>query len=202
MPNLRYFLILAGGFAIGFAAAKLSAPPAPPTFADSSDPTSVTAPSFRSSSDQRPLVETPDGKDIFPTTNPTKCPEAPVCPCLFSDKILPAPEFTRDLKATLESNFEGEVLVKWSPINGAKRYEVRLESETGEALKTYKTPRTILYLKDIPLPPGKFEADYILRLVSVNGKDQPGPKGPARALHVKPQASVVAPQVQEIRVED
>lgn len=169
MPNLRHFLLLFGGFAIGFAVAKF------PTSPELSPPSRPTTPAKTESSQNvseqnspERNSDTPDGKEIFPSTTASMCPEAPVCPCLFSDKILPAPEFAHDLKATLESNFEGEVLVKWTPVNGAKRYEVRLESPTGEALKTHKTPRTILYLKDIPLPPGKFEADYNLRLVSVN----------------------------------
>lgn len=199
MPNLRHFLLFASGLAMGFSAAKIFVQN-DATHAVNANITTQTASVQKDA--HLNINETPDGKELFPSLPSQSCPDVPVCPCLFSDKILPPPEFTHDMKAMLESNFEGEVLVKWTPVNGAKRYEVHLESKTGELLKAYKTPRTILYLKDIPLPPGKFEADYSLRLVSVNGKDQPGPKSSTRALHVKPQATVVAPQVQEIRVED
>jgi hypothetical protein len=126
----------------------------------------------------------------------------PPCPCLYSDEILDPPNFHASMPESLVTNFEGEALVRWTDVPGAKKYTVYLETEDGQEVKPYRSTRTVLYLKDIPLPKGKFEATYALRLAAVNGKDQAGPKSKSRRLIVKPQASVMAPEVQEIRVEE
>lgn len=144
----------------------------------------------------------------MPTTStnvqpPQQCPQQetpPPCPCLFSDKILEPPKFKDE--NGFATNFNGEARLAWLEKVGAKKYKIFIEDQNGKEIKTYQTPRTILFLKDIPLPEGIFEAHYQVRLASVNGKDEVGPKGEARPLHIKPQASVVAPKIQEIRVED
>lgn len=126
----------------------------------------------------------------------------PVCPCLYSDEILGPPKWDPNLKEKIETNHEGEALIRWIEVPGAKRYNVYVESENGTVVKTFKASRTLVYLKDLPLPEGKFEADYFLRLATVNGKDEEGKRSERKPLHVKPQANVVAPAIQEIKVED
>ena len=128
--------------------------------------------------------------------------QCPACPCLFSDEILPPPLFLTEKQKQFESNFEGEVRVRWMTIPGAKKYAIHLESLDGKNVKTYMGSRTFIYLKDIPLPADAREANYLVSLATINGKDVEGPRSDKRPLHVKPQAKVIAPEVQEIRVED
>jgi hypothetical protein len=106
------------------------------------------------------------------------------------------------MKEIIETNHEGESMVKWEAVPGAKKYAIHLENAAGKIVKTYTTPRTIIYLKDIPLPEGAREANYFVRLASINGKDEQGPLGPKKQMHVKPQANLMAPSIQEIKVED
>lgn len=128
--------------------------------------------------------------------------ECPACPCLYSEEILPPPNFDPSVKEVIETNHEGEAYFKWSTVPGTKKYAIHIERENGTSVKMYKTSRTMIFLKDIPLPVGAREATYFLRLASINGKDIQGSLGPKRKLHVKPQSSVTAPSIEEIKVED
>ena len=131
----------------------------------------------------------------------SSAPAAP-CPCLFSDEILLPPHFAVDLPNPLQTNFEGEVRVRWDPVPGAKRYFITVEDLAGKIINLAKTNRSFIFLKGITLPPGKTEASYRIRVASANGKDEIGKYGEARDVTIKPQATIVAPEVQEIRVED
>ncbi len=129
-------------------------------------------------------------------------PVCPACPCIYSDEVLVAPQYDPRTKEILETNHEGEVLVRWIDVPGAKQYNIHVENEKGKTVKSFKSTRSLAYLKDFPLPDGKLEAKYWIRLATVNGKDQEGPRGEKRELNVKPQANVTAPIIQEIKVED
>ncbi len=203
------FLVLLG-FVLGFGVQYLLPKSAPESVVQPQPVAQPETPNVESTSTEPITQSTEKIETPTITGEEKKCPTPQVgdaqsavpCPCLYSDKILDPPEYQSNLPEELVTNFEGEVMVRWKEVIGAKRYQVAVLTEAGEKVKEYKTSKTLLYLKDIPLPRGKFDAHYILKLQTVNGKDELGPLGLAKKLYVKPMASVVAPEVQEIKVED
>jgi hypothetical protein len=80
---------------------------------------------------------------------------------------------------------------------------VILQNLKGKTLKTYRTSRSIIYLKDIPFPKGAQEIEYQLRLLTINGADIEGDVSPeSKKLLVKPSSQIMAPEIREIKVED
>lgn len=51
--------------------------------------------------------------------------------CFVSAANLTAPEFSPDDLSSLDVNPKGDVLVKWNPVKGAKKYLVKIEDEAG-----------------------------------------------------------------------
>lgn len=115
---------------------------------------------------------------------------------------LQPPEYYADLPNPLITNHKGEVRVAWTPVPGAKRYVVMLYDHQGNIAKKYFTEWNVIYLKDVPLDSGAHGATYLVRVASENADKTKSEYGPSRTLNVKPLTTIVAPQVQEIRVED
>jgi hypothetical protein len=199
MRRFRTLLGLLFGFALGvFFSQIFLSKQAEPISISKSSPTTEAFPTAQETKSEEKTEPTLLQKE----TMIAAAPSCPACPCLYSDQILDPPRFDSNLPETIETNREGEALVQWNEVAGAKKYLVHIENKEGKIIKTYKASRRTLYLKDIPLPEGFQQADYFLRISSVNGKDEEGPKGPRKNLHVAPQANVVAPVIQEIKVED
>ncbi len=118
------------------------------------------------------------------------------------DGSLQPPEYYTDLPNPLTTNHKGEVRVAWTPVPGAKRYVVMVYDHEGNVAKKYFTEWHVIYLKDVPLDSGAHGATYLIRVAAVDAEKQKSDFGPSRLLHVKPLTNILAPQVQEIRVED
>jgi hypothetical protein len=152
-----------------------------------------------------PITEPSPAPEIVDTITSARVEatkECPACPCLFSDEILPPPNLDPSMKDIIETNHEGETYLKWSAVQGAKKYAIHVERENGTLVKLYKASRTVIFLKDIPLAEGVREATYFIRLGTINGKDLEGSLGPKHQMHVNPQSAIMAPSIQEIKVED
>lgn len=199
---MRRFRTLFGvlfGFALGAVFSQLFfQKQVEPISISNSSPVTETSPTIQETKNEEKLEPT-----FIPKETKTEAAlSCPACPCLYSNQILDPPKFDPNLPEIIETNREGEARVQWIEVPGAKKYLVHIENKEGKIIKTYKASRRVLFLKDIPLPEGFQQADYYLRLSTVNGKDEEGPKGPRKNLHVAPQANVVAPVIQEIKVED
>jgi hypothetical protein len=130
--------------------------------------------------------------------------EIPASPesCGPSKEILPPPVFAENLPQKLETNHEAEVRVAWSAVTGAKSYQILVTDRRGHLVKTYTTTHTAIYLKDIPTSQETETSEYRVALATVNGNNVAGEKSESRGLKVNKQASVVAPTVKNIVVED
>ncbi|MGZ3791892.1 MAG: hypothetical protein ACXVCP_06065 [Bdellovibrio sp.] len=202
MKKLQPYFLFIAGLALGFAAGRILTESHSPSEASSTkEQTKIEIKEHEQNENEQITLPQTTAKAQATATEKTCPPEVP-CPCLFSDKTLDPPEFAANAPASFATNLEGEVRINWIEKPGAKKYKIFLENKDGKQVQISQTSRTAIYLKDIPLPSGQVEAHYFIRLASVNGKDEVGPKGSSRPLHVKPQASVVAPQIEQIKVED
>lgn len=124
-------------------------------------------------------------------------------PCAgYRYELLPPPKFAASVPAQLATDRRMEVKILWEGVNGSKGYNIYVEDKKGRLIRKYETKRTVLYLRDIPLPEEGTDFDYQVRIATVNGADQPGNKGEPRPLHISRQASVIAPTLKKIEVED
>lgn len=96
--------------------------------------------------------------------------------------ILQPPEFDPPDLEPLTSNNNGEVLLKWTPIRGAKKYNVIVEDKDGKQVHTSEVEgETYLYI-NIAVTSSE-GADYFARVSAVNGLDQAGPLSPQKPIH-------------------
>lgn len=124
-------------------------------------------------------------------------------PCAgYNYDKLPPPKYADKLPKKLETNRTMEVKVAWGGVNGAKGYNIYVEDKGGRLIRKFETKRTFIYLRDIPLPAEATELEYQVRLATVNGAEQAGDKGETRPLKISRQASVMAPTLKKIEVED
>jgi hypothetical protein len=142
---------------------------------------------------------TPDAKNESTPSSEKTCE---VCKCGPSDEILPPPEYSAKLPNPLVTNHEAEVKVAWNAVLGAKSYNVYIEDLKGRVVKKYSTSRTIIYLKEVPTPANDDDITYNVFLTTVNANNVDGAKSVARTLKASKLASVVAPTVKQIVIED
>lgn len=103
---------------------------------------------------------------------------------------LQPPEFDPPDLEPLTSNSNGEVLLKWSPVRGAKKYNVIVEDKEGNPVHSSEVEgETYLYI-NINVKSGD-GADYLARISAVNGLDQPSPLSNPKPIHFKPKSSII-----------
>ena len=127
----------------------------------------------------------------------------PSSPCFgFSYEKLTAPKYASGTPPTIQTNRMMEAKVTWDGVNGARGYILFLETPGGKLIRKYETKKTSILLRDIPLPIEAKEADYVVRIATINGADKVGEKGDPRPLKVNRMGSVMAPTLKKIEVED
>lgn len=98
---------------------------------------------------------------------------------------LQPPEFDPPDLEPLTSNNNGEVLLKWTPVRGAKKYNVIVEDKDGNQVHTSEVEgETYLYI-NIAVK-SSAGADYFARVSAVNGLDQASPLSPPKPIHFNP----------------
>jgi len=131
------------------------------------------------------------------------------------DGIFPAPHWHPESAAVLKPDANGNVYFRWIGIAGVHDYTIRLEDQNGKVVKVLKSTRSFLFNDDNPLPPGQSFGTLFARVYAVNSRKQEGPPsikkkialGDAtapvirRPASVKTRGSMVAPEIEEIRVE-
>lgn len=102
--------------------------------------------------------------------------------------LLP-PQFDPPNLDTITSNSKGEVLLKWAPVKGAKRYNVVVQDKEGKTIHTSEVDgETYLYINIATKSPEG--DDYFARISSVNGLDQPSQLSEPKPLHFNPRKPV------------
>ena len=140
--------------------------------------------------------EIPTVEEIEEARKPKACIPPPAAP------LLSAPEYAQNLPESLQTNRESEVRVSWQDVEGAKSYRVVLRDMQGKIVKRYTTSNTALVLTDIPNPSDLEEVSYQVSLATINMDEKDGPEGSPRPLRVRRPASVTAPTVKNIVIED
>jgi len=133
--------------------------------------------------------------------SPTPAPPAEKNISAPAEKLNP-PEFHPTAPKILETNDQGEVYVRWVEAPLAKSYQLLIEDRGGGVIRKQKTTRTFYYLRELPVPDGKISAEYLISLTSIGEDGQMTEPGEKRTLRVKAQSAIIAPKVQEIRVEN
>ena len=113
-------------------------------------------------------------------------------PGFVSSAVLSAPEFMPAETSLLKTNPKGDVLVKWSPVKGAKKYLVKIEDEAGSTVHVSEiegetSVNVNFKTKSASNPKNK----YYVRLVSINGLELEGPPGPRKPIEFALKKTVV-----------
>lgn len=103
---------------------------------------------------------------------------------------LPAPQFDPPSTDPLETNTKGDVLVKWTPVKGAKKYVVKVEDKAGNVVHTSDVEgETYVYVNILLKASRATDAEYFITVATVNGLDQEGDPSEKRPIHFGAQAS-------------
>ena len=134
---------------------------------------------------------------------PTGGDNCPVCPCKsWSNANLPAPEWRDEMKENLKTNFQGQVQLRWRPVEGTRFYVVYFEDAKGRTVKTKNSGGETLFMQDIPLPEGVSEDQVTVSVAAANAKKEPGVRSKKIKLLVRAPVSTVAPIIKDIKVEE
>lgn len=97
-------------------------------------------------------------------------------PGFISSQTLSAPAFSPADAKPLNANKKGEVLVRWTPVKGAKKYLVKIEDQVGSVVHTSEIEgETYVYVNLKTKSANAAKSAYYVRLVTINGLDQEGP---------------------------
>ncbi|MDG0816177.1 hypothetical protein [Bdellovibrio svalbardensis] len=153
-----------------------------------------------------PLM-TPDSKSHTPPTvsenSPSpnekiiyQCPEDP------ADKTPSTPEYVDNLPPVLQTNHEGEVRVAWKQVPHAEQYQVFIKDLSGKKVRTWKTSKTALYLKELPFQDSLEFTPYKVTVIALNRKGLASSESAQHDLKVRRLNGVVAPSIRSIVIED
>ena len=127
----------------------------------------------------------------------------PICPCKsWSQAILPAPEWRDEMKINLKTSFQGQVQMRWKPVEGTRFYVLNFEDLKGRTIKTKNSGTESIWVQDIPLPEGVSEGEVMVTVAAANAKKEPGKRSQKIKLLVRAPVSTVAPIIKEIKVEE
>ncbi|MEK2645798.1 hypothetical protein [Bdellovibrio sp. BCCA] len=124
------------------------------------------------------------------------------CPTDPTDSILPAPSLSANLATPLLSNHEGEVRVAWNAVPHATRYRLQVLDPVGKVVKTYTTPRTTIYLKELAYNESLPFTPYSVVLSTINRKNEEGAISPRYEVRIRPLKNLTAPSINEITIEN
>lgn len=124
------------------------------------------------------------------------------CPKDPAEEELPAPAFHKNIPKEIETNFEGEARVQWEEVPYAVSYHIRLYNEKGNIVRTWKTSRTIIYLKQVPFRDDLDWTPYKLTIASVNKLNLIGPESESKVLRARRLKNLMAPKIDSIVIED
>ena len=156
---------------------------------------------FRTSKISSP-TQTEPTQTVADATTPS-ADECPVCPCKsWSQKILPAPEWRDEMKKNLKTSFQGQVQLRWKPVEGTRYYVLYFEDGQRKIIKTKNSGGESTFVQDIPLPEGVSEGEVTVSVAAANAKKEPGHRSEKIKLLVRAPVSTVAPMIKEIKVEE
>ncbi len=121
---------------------------------------------------------------------------------LYQVPLLVPPEFHSSTPERFETNHEGEVQVKWTPVLRAQSYYVSVVDRAGNEVRAYRSNNPSVYLKGLPRPDKKEREKYLVKIASVNANELTGTFSAPRELIVTRPLDLTAPKIKEIRVED
>lgn len=124
------------------------------------------------------------------------------CPTPLEETLLDPPQYTQDIPETFKTNHEGEARISWLSVEGAKKYQINLISENGKRIKSWKTTRQTLFLKEVPFDDNKEFTPYKITIQTLNAKDEAGPESPPKGLLSRRMQNIVAPTIKSISIED
>jgi hypothetical protein len=115
--------------------------------------------------------------------------------CFVTSAILEAPEFIPADIESFTSNSNGDVVLSWNPVKGAKKYIVTVESEDGTVVNTSEVEgETTLLLNRITNASKLAAAQYFVRIATVNGLDKEGPQSERKPIHFASQSFKATPK--------
>lgn len=104
-------------------------------------------------------------------------------PGFVTARSLDAPEFEPANLEEITSNKNGDVVLTWKPVKGAKAYVVTVEDESQNIVSTTDVEgETKLLLNRVSSSAKLPEVQYFVRISSVNGLNEEGAKGPKKPI--------------------
>ncbi len=143
--------------------------------------------------------------EMLPKSEPTAEVKEKIvyqCPPDPEAEVLVAPRFSADLPDPLVSNVEGEVRIKWEPVEHAREYEVKMYNIEGRVIRKWISSNTTLYLKELPFREKLEFTPYQITIASINKNKIMGPESEQRLLNSRRIQNLVAPVIRAITVED
>jgi hypothetical protein len=152
-------------------------------------------------------TETASTPAQIPVAKKLVCPKplaAVACNCSQEETtdVLPPPNYHLKTPSKLETNREGEVRIQWEDVPKASAYQVKLYDLRRKLVKSWKTKRTVIYLKQVPFSDELEFTPYKIVLTTLNKLGEEGDDSESRDLNSRRLRSVVAPQIESITVED
>ncbi len=121
--------------------------------------------------------------------------------CFVTGKTLEAPEFSPPDLEPLSNNKNGDIILNWTPVKGAKQYVVTVEDNEGQIISTVDVEgETSIYLNRMTHASKLSEAEYYVRIASVNGLDQTGTPGPKKPIRFSSQSFKVAKHIKKSKI--
>lgn len=113
--------------------------------------------------------------------------------------ILGAPVFRE--AGTIQSSVDGLILVRWSEVNGAKAYNVRVWNEEGKELKNFQAPRTFTFLKNLAVDPKQKETPYYVTVTPLGESGLRGKDSEKKMVAMLPLRNLQPPTIKSIQTE-
>lgn len=106
--------------------------------------------------------------------------------CYVTAAPLGAPVWIPENIDKIEGQGNGEAIINWQPVKGAKKYIVKIEAQDGAILNTSEVEETTLYIDQVKYRIGSESTQYLVSITAVNGLNQEGVASEKKPLYFNP----------------
>jgi hypothetical protein len=104
-------------------------------------------------------------------------------PGFVTSATLDSPQFSPPNLEPISSDKNGDILLQWTSIQGAKKYIINVEDQEGKLITSVDVEgETSLYLNRMAQSNKIGDGNYLVRIATINGLDQAGPYGPSKPI--------------------
>ncbi|MGE4132631.1 MAG: hypothetical protein AB7F86_13390 [Bdellovibrionales bacterium] len=108
--------------------------------------------------------------------------------------LLPAPLWASDAPSTFKTDARGNISFTWQEVDGAKQYQLFIETDEGQVVQQKSVSRNTASLKR--LKPGQ----YSIRVKAIDTYERAGPPGEVKPVEVPNVSDIKAPKIKTLKV--